>query len=945
MFVRRIIVNLAIIIMAFSLLPIGSVLAQTTTSPWSSSSNSVQKIEEFGPTESIVNRPELKVCFDHTFPLQPARPLIRQEAEYYYGCAHRSKHGPIAGQYWHANGTKVAGKFTEPFGISGFLPVGYGEDLLGITSRPAVGSKVSIVKDFASNLNSSVSAEGKVTYTLTRSGEHVLKDKSGAELWTHPGSIGFSQNGKWMTADIPGVSHIRVDLETFEVTSFASSYNYFAGYSVTPKTVISDDGRWALVYTIDTARFELYDLDTCTNTPNRITTYANCRSKDLYQYMRSQTQLGNNFAGVTGVKFIDPYSISFMGVYRDANNIRSPGRFLLAAAPEYASQMGYLALGDSYSSGEGANDYEEYSNTDDNRCHISKNSYPYSITKNLGFNEFGSIACSGGTTYDVTSKSLDYSGQARNAKEIGDLTPSEFTDYIANYMPGYIIQAEFVQAHKPKNVTITIGGNDISFSDILARCTIFIDNCYGTYEQRLALINAVNEKYPDLTETYKLLKSSSLPNTNIYVVGYPQFAEIGDCGNNVRLSSMEIEFGSNLVSYLNNMIERAALKEGVRYVDIEDALEGGRLCSGKVGPASTFHGITPGRERWAVLSAATFHPTAKGQFQMHQKILERTANFTQTNPLPNTSLSSMPNITDDHVILNVPRSGESPSKTVFSRDLEQELFIKEQDNYIQIGDVLLERNATYEAWLHSEPQYLGTLTSDNQGILSGNISIPSNIASGFHTLHIYGKNIAGENVDIQKFVYVATSADDFDGDKTNNEQDTCPGFSTADEDGDGIDNMCDNEFTVQEENQNEQVQTPTEPEENEPVLLEEDPKDTLATQPSQSNPQSEVGEETQATPAAQPAPSAPTARPAPRRVVTLATAPSAPSPTQENTTAQVAGASTTLAQTTTSTQDIQNDIAQQQAAKQQNFSWLGYAVMFVVVVGFGLLVYRTIKRS
>lgn len=53
------------------------------------------------------------------------------------------------------------------------------------------------------------------------------------------------------------------------------------------------------------------------------------------------------------------------------------------------------------------------SNTKEEKCHISRRSYPYLLAQkmHLSGNRFKSVACSGATTKDIIANKDDYEGQ------------------------------------------------------------------------------------------------------------------------------------------------------------------------------------------------------------------------------------------------------------------------------------------------------------------------------------------------------------------------------------------------------------------------------------------------------------------------------------------------------------------------------------------------------
>lgn len=56
--------------------------------------------------------------------------------------------------------------------------------------------------------------------------------------------------------------------------------------------------------------------------------------------------------------------------------------------------------------------------------------------------------------------------------------------------------------------------------------------------------------------------------------------------------------------------------------------------------------------------------------------------------------------------------------------------------------------ATVQAVLHSDPVALGGLVADTAGAITGSLVVPSNVASGTHTLSLSGMSAAGATMDL-----------------------------------------------------------------------------------------------------------------------------------------------------------------------------------------------------
>ena len=101
-------------------------------------------------------------------------------------------------------------------------------------------------------------------------------------------------------------------------------------------------------------------------------------------------------------------------------------------AADAASEVSYVALGDSYSSGVGAGNYISSSGN----CERSYDAYPEQWAASHSPASFVSVACSGATTADVLSS------------QVSALSASTTL------------------------VSITIGGNDAGFSSVMETCVL-----------------------------------------------------------------------------------------------------------------------------------------------------------------------------------------------------------------------------------------------------------------------------------------------------------------------------------------------------------------------------------------------------------------------------------------------------------------------------------------
>ncbi len=292
-----------------------------------------------------------------------------------------------------------------------------------------------------------------------------------------------------------------------------------------------------------------------------------------------------------------PVSPAFQGRYRhpwcadDAIGFFD-GRFTRAHPPctsrrpsarEITGNERLLALGDSFSSGQGAGSYDPGTNGGGNTCFRSPRAWPQELATRLHLVALPSLACSGAVIHDVTTGQL--------GRISGD----------------------------PGVVTISIGGNDVGFANVIKSC--LLGDCVAKYHRpsgdRLeAEIADVAGRLPSF---YRSIRDAA-PRARVVVLGYPRlfpsredWRSAGDCLMRRQISGDEVEYLNALTPALNAAIAGAAKDAGVDFVDATEAFNGRELlCSGE-----TFREtyLRPLQDRLSLVPAS-FHPNAAGHARL-----------------------------------------------------------------------------------------------------------------------------------------------------------------------------------------------------------------------------------------------------------------------------------------------------------------------------------------
>ena len=635
-----------------------------------------------------------------------------------------------------------------------------------------------------------------VAKVMTAGPDLVLHDDLGAPLVVNAETMAFSQTGSWMVAESLNGSFVRINLATLDVVAFAHSFGSQGSPGLLHSQVaVSDDGHYVAIANQESASLKVYDLTNCT--PGNAQTPQRCVAYDYQSFVRQQIP---NFQTAVQLRFVNEDLLSF-----ESRTDDTTGSSVYELAPQASirSLIDYLALGDSYTSGEGAFDYIAGTDTPDNMCHLSVHSYPVLLTRDLFGAEGGhSVACSGAVIHDVGNMGADYRGQVRQGASWQELQTGQAATLLdtimSDFTPGYVAQQRFVGQYQPRITTVSIGGNDIGFGNILKRCVMphvslnpSANTCYNTYEDRVELTDLIDRTVARWTTLYQQLLAEA-PGTQLYVVGYPQIAsDKGSCALNVHLNKAEIAFSEELIDYLNGAISKAAAAAGAQYVDVSQALAGHRLCEAASYDVAV-NGLTAGTDAGLlginVFGKESYHPNALGHMLLEQAILKQTNNLSASD--------SGSAAQDSSAMLAAPKTGRAITNLVAGDSLTAPVAARGKSLAVAANGSAdgLRAQSGYTIRLDGAlGQVLGSVTSDGTGSIATSVILPIDTAPGGHTIDVVGTDNDGQPIDVTWPIYVPVNENDADGDGIPDSLDTCPGAvnSGHDSDQDGIDDVCD----------------------------------------------------------------------------------------------------------------------------------------------------------
>lgn len=278
------------------------------------------------------------------------------------------------------------------------------------------------------------------------------------------------------------------------------------------------------------------------------------------------------------------------------------GELLLLSPVQAATWGNYYALGDSYSSGDGAYDY--YPDTAvQGGCWRSANAYPELVADSYDFaGKLSFRACSGQRGHAMLD-AID---------EVGS-------------------QLDWNAPHTSL-VTIGIGGNDLGFSSVLKTCMVrvpLLDS--GTCTAQEEDIRKRMQKFETTFEELVGAVRERAPDARILVVGYPRIFPEEPVGSYYTLTASNQRWLNETIQEFNEQLAEAVAAHdteiassrsvgSVEFVDVYHALDGHEIGAEEPWVNGVLlRNIAAG----VTVDRSTFHPDADGHRAVGELVVEQ----------------------------------------------------------------------------------------------------------------------------------------------------------------------------------------------------------------------------------------------------------------------------------------------------------------------------------
>lgn len=263
----------------------------------------------------------------------------------------------------------------------------------------------------------------------------------------------------------------------------------------------------------------------------------------------------------------------------------------------------YVAMGDSYASGEGAPPFDAGTDVTKNTkkapkntCHRSSASWNFGLEGATPYVQEAFIACSGAQSPQLTS-------QAQFANQ-----PAQ-------------VSSLYGVAHPPSMVSLSIGGNDVDFHDVVQDCleNRILAQCGA--QVRRSLTTADSAAFSQLlTEDMRQIHLAA-PMAKIELVGYPNVMSTNQNGL-LRCPWLTSAAQQNIINLITELarVQASIVSQlppswNVHYINTLRAFQGHELCT----PRAFVNSISAAAENIGTVSAwinETAHPNFAGQQAM-----------------------------------------------------------------------------------------------------------------------------------------------------------------------------------------------------------------------------------------------------------------------------------------------------------------------------------------
>jgi lysophospholipase L1-like esterase len=234
------------------------------------------------------------------------------------------------------------------------------------------------------------------------------------------------------------------------------------------------------------------------------------------------------------------------------------GAFGAVGSASASGTVSYVALGDSYSSGDGAGNYSE------GACLESANAYPV-LWHNAHGGTFTNETCAGATTSDVLTS------------QRGPLSTSTTL------------------------VSITIGGNDVGFTSVMETCVLQGNSACVSAVQRAE--SQAQSILPGALDNVLGAIAARAPGARVEVLGYPEFYDLARSSTCIGLSTTKRTYLNQGADVLDSVIQAAAGRHGDAFVNVNPFFAGHQICdSGSYLISVDWLNLTD-----------SYHPNATGQ--------------------------------------------------------------------------------------------------------------------------------------------------------------------------------------------------------------------------------------------------------------------------------------------------------------------------------------------